>query len=228
MKAVVGFAFVACFADAVVGPAGQDRNASAVPQVPLSADLYQAAVRELQQSCGHVCVTGLDNFNKDYAGHGLDAALVAFGNHISQFLDEAKADYGQGNITGAFLVRSGAKTLGGHRSNLGLADLLSDVACSSTTACKLKSFLANVCNYGRVALQTVYQVVNVVVHIMAVLITLLCGCLHILTVSFCVLQGIPPICIFPYNVYSKINTASTQIWEAVKATTQFCMLHGGL
>lgn len=164
-------------------------------------------------------------------------------------------------------MRSGAKTLGGHRSNLGLADLLSDVACSSTTArlgqtkapvldvvvicasaadrarflsarCKLKSFLANVCNYGRVALQvylvcpcgrlgkkrccwqTVYQVVNVVVrsahvgcasflhevvasgahnghvqHVVqqerlvpfclapAVLITLLCGCLHILTAT---------------------------------------------
>ena len=39
---------------------------------------------------------------------------------------------------------------------------------------------------------------------------------------------IPPICIFPYNVYSKINTASTQIWEAVKSSTQVCMLHGGL
>ena len=42
----------------------------------------------------------------------------------------------------------------------------------------------------------------------------------------CVVARIPPVCIFPYNVYSKINTASTQIWEAVKvkdASDFFCV-----
>ena len=38
--------------------------------------MYQQAVLELQKSCGKVCVDGLDEFNREYAGDALDVASL--------------------------------------------------------------------------------------------------------------------------------------------------------
>merc|ERR1712113_28120 len=104
--------------------------------------------------------------------------------------------------------------------------LLADVACATSATCRLRSLMANKCNFGREALQQTYQGLNLAAHTMGVLITLLCGCLYVNTAAFCALQSVPPVCVFPYNVYSKIFTQTIQLWESVKTATKTCMLHG--
>jgi hypothetical protein len=104
--------------------------------------------------------------------------------------------------------------------------LSTDTACASNAACKLKSMMANKCNYGREALQLAYQGLNIAAHVMGVVITLLCGCLFVHSTAVCVLQSVPPICIFPYNVYGKVYSGSEQLWESVKGATKTCMMHG--
>merc|ERR1711920_713447 len=101
-----------------------------------------------------------------------------------------------------------------------------DTACGTEASCQLQSMIGNKCNYGRQAMQMTYQSLNLVAHVMGVLVTLLCGCLYVHTMAVCVLQSVPPICVFPYNVYGKIWTQSIQVWESLKSVTKMCMIHG--
>merc|ERR1711937_727303 len=94
----------------------------------------------------------------------------------------------------------------------GATKLVADVPCSSQASCKIKEAFANRCNYGRVVLQPIYQSVNVLAHVMAVLINALCGCVHVGTQSKCLLGTVPPICVLPYSVYSNAYAASVQLW----------------
>merc|ERR1712151_452156 len=104
----------------------------------------------------------------------------------------------------------------------------SDTACATPAACRLKTALANKCNYGREALQATYEGLNIAAHVMGVLISLLCGCTGVFVrgQAVCVLQNVPPVCVFPYNVYVKTFSGSTQLWEAVKGATKSCLVHG--
>merc|ERR1712083_500129 len=101
-----------------------------------------------------------------------------------------------------------------------------DRACGSEASCKMKSLIANRCSFGRDALQTTYQTFNLMAHTMGSAITVLCGCLFVNDQATCALQSVPPVCIFPYSVYSQIFASSIQLWEAVKAATRTCMVHG--
>ena len=67
---------------------------------------------------------------------------------------------------------------------------------------------------------------NVATHSLGVLVSSLCGCLHSGHVSVCAMRGVPAVCTFPYNVYAKAFAGSAQVWEAVKASTATCILHG--
>merc|ERR1712087_37790 len=104
--------------------------------------------------------------------------------------------------------------------------LPSDVPCTTAADCKLKSAIANRCNYGREALQASYNSYNILAHTMAVAISELCGCTFTQGRVDCALENVPSVCIFPYNVYSKMFAGSVQLWEAVKAATKTCMIHG--
>merc|ERR1712050_630942 len=108
----------------------------------------------------------------------------------------------------------------------GEAQEASDTACATPAGCKLKSLAANKCNFGRVAMQTTYQSMNLVTHTLGVVTSLLCGCVNAGNVATCVLATVPEVCVFPYNVYSKIYSGSVQMWEAMKSATKRCMLHG--
>lgn len=90
----------------------------------------------------------------------------------------------------------------------------------------MKTMVANRCNYGRQALQTAYESFNVAVHTMGVAVSTLCGCTFVLDQAKCVMQNVPPVCIFPYNAYSRLFASSVQLWEAVKASTKTCLMHG--
>ena len=52
------------------------------------------------------------------------------------------------------------------------------VACATPASCALKALGANKCNYARVALQQAYNELNVATHVLGVLVSSLCGCLH--------------------------------------------------
>ena len=98
--------------------------------------------------------------------------------------------------------------------------------CDSEASCALVQAFANKCNFGRMSLQQAYEGVNVAAHVLGVMTSVLCGCLYADTQAVCLLQGVPPVCVFPYMVYSKLFSASNELWEAVKGTTSSCQMHG--
>ena len=100
------------------------------------------------------------------------------------------------------------------------------IACATPAACALKALKANKCNYARVALQHAYSELNVATHALGVLVSSLCGCMHSGHVSVCAMRSVPQICTFPYTAYAKAFAGSAQVWEAVKASTKTCILHG--
>ena len=107
-----------------------------------------------------------------------------------------------------------------------VAVIVADTACSSSVACAIKELAANKCSYGREAMQATYNAVNLATHVMGVLVSTLCGCVHVASQSQCVLGTIPYTCVYPYNVYSKMFSASGQLWESTKAATKSCIIHG--
>lgn len=109
---------------------------------------------------------------------------------------------------------------------LNMKMVLADTPCNSQTLCSIDGLLANKCSYMRKGMQLAYQGLNVVVHVMGVLTTVLCGCLFVFGEAKCILSAVPPICIRPYSVYSKAFSGSVQMWESVKSSTKTCILHG--
>merc|ERR1719507_531405 len=103
---------------------------------------------------------------------------------------------------------------------------VTDTACWGGASCALASFVANKCNYGREALQSAYQGLNVAAHVMSALISVLCGCVAVGGKAMCILANVPETCIFPYTVYSKVFSGSVQLWKAVKASTKSCQVRG--
>lgn len=100
------------------------------------------------------------------------------------------------------------------------------IACATPASCGLKALGANKCNYARIALQQAYNELNVATHVLGVLVSSLCGCLHSGHVSVCAMRSVPQVCTFPYTVYARAFAGSVQAWEVVKASTQTCVLHG--
>merc|ERR1711933_705721 len=94
------------------------------------------------------------------------------------------------------------------------ASLGDGTACSTEAECNLKSLAANRCNYGREALQASYQSLNLMAHTLGSTVSTLCGCVFVNGQATCALQSVPPVCIFPYSVYSQLFSTSIEIWEA--------------
>lgn len=101
-----------------------------------------------------------------------------------------------------------------------------DTACTSSANCQLKSLKANKCNYAREALQATYQGLNLAAHTLGSAVSVLCGCSFVSDKVACALQTVPQVCVFPYSVYSQVFAGSIETWEAVKAASKSCMLHG--
>ena len=115
---------------------------------------------------------------------------------------------------------------GSARREGSVASAPSGVACSTPAACAIKTLGANRCNYARVAMQQAYNELNVATQVLGVMVSSLCGCLHSGHVSICAMRAAPATRTFPYTVYAKAFAGSAQVWEAVKASTETCILHG--
>jgi len=104
--------------------------------------------------------------------------------------------------------------------------LLSSTACSTPMGCKARELIANKCSYVREVLQLIYQVVNLIAHVITIVISVLCGCLFVANQAVCVLASVPFLCSLPYNLYNAIFKMSVQLWESIKSTTSLCQVHG--
>merc|ERR1712110_20265 len=197
--------------------------------------LIEEAEAILWKDCGAACVKVLkecvdapelrQNRTQAEPEKFWESALAVFTDKTMGQVDYAKRLQASMTSSSQSTLKHSLKT---HRAK-GLLKLMnSDTACAMSTTCKLRGMVANKCNYGRAGMNLVYQGINLAIHVLGIVITLLCGCLYIHTMATCVLQSVPPICVFPYNVYGKIWTASIQIWEGTKAITKMCMMHGSM
>ncbi|KEP60912.1 UNVERIFIED_CONTAM: membrane protein, putative [Hammondia hammondi] len=101
-----------------------------------------------------------------------------------------------------------------------------DVPCNSDSSCKRLEHLVNTCNYARKGAMVASGMFNVVTHVLNTVMSVLCGCLFVGPVHLCVLKNFPYTCKLPYPVYSSLFMATSQVWEAVKATTSLCRVYG--
>ena len=187
-------------------------------------DAFAEAEMILAQECGNECVAVLRSVvNASNAGPYMDGNV---GKDV--FVMKSMSDRGLEQMEKANglirAVSAGAESVMGsnvdHPPSKG-------TACASPAECELREIAVNKCTYGRVALQSTYNSLNVVAHVLGSLVSSLCGCVHVEHVSHCILQNVPPTCTFPYTVYSKVFAGSVQVWEAVKASTKSCMMHRG-
>ena len=173
----------------------------------------------LAKECGNECVAVLHSIvNASIADNG-NKAVYVMNSMSDRGLEQMERahDLMQAMSTGAEVVE------GVHAGQISSKD----TACGTPAECELRELSVNKCTYGRAALQNTYNSLNVVAHVLGSLVSSLCGCVHVEHVSHCVLQNVPPMCTFPYTVYSKAFAGSVQVWEAVKASTKSCMMHKG-
>jgi hypothetical protein len=173
----------------------------------------------LAKECGNECLAVLHSVvNASIAGSG-DKAVYVMNSMSDRGLEQMERahDLMQAISTGAEVVK------GEHAGPISSKD----TACGTPAECELRALAVNKCTYGRAALQNAYNSLNVVAHVLASLVSSLCGCVHVEHVSHCILQNVPPMCTFPYTVYSKVFAGSVQAWEAMKASTKSCMMHKG-
>lgn len=214
---VVMMLVIALFLSNVLGGSAASASLLAAPE--FSPAFVAEAKSSLQNSCGEACV---EVFDKIVAATDMNTSSQERASTVLKLLgDEAlqQAEYAA-RLQDSFhaSVEKQTTKLGGLLS--------SDTACATNSLCKLKALAANKCNFGRQSLQTAYQALNIAAHVMSIVITLLCGCLYVHSTAVCALQSVPPICVFPYNVYGKVYSGSEQLWEAVKGATKTCMMHG--
>ena len=184
-------------------------GALAVTKLPL-----ELAEADLARTCGGRCVAflhtrvALSQAQSNATRH--EALFADVATEVGRRLDEAlalAAPVGPARVAAAAAAPVG-------------------IACATPASCALKALGANKCNYARVALQQAYNELNVATHVLGVLVSSLCGCLHSGHVSTCAMRSVPQVCTCPYTVYAKAFAGSAQVWEAVKASTKTCVLHG--
>ena len=101
------------------------------------------------------------------------------------------------------------------------------VPCYGTASCMLAEKAINACNFGRVLTMINYQTVNINAHILNVISSLLCACVYVGDSGICLLAGKAfPICEQYHKSASSMFQSSVSSWEAVKAVTRKCAIHG--
>ena len=173
--------------------------------------------RTLARTCGGQCLALLHTKS---ALLGLEGAVNASKHGL---LEAIAGDVGHALKRATSLVAAEASN---RRTVAAGAVKTFGVVCTSPASCAMKILGANKCNYARLALQQAYNELNVATHVLGVLVSSLCGCMHSGHVSLCAMRSVPAACNFPYAVYSKAFAGSAQVWEAVKASTQTCIIHG--
>merc|ERR1719473_1667287 len=109
------------------------------------------------------------------------------------------------------------------------ANLQVSDACVDAVSCNLAERASNACNYGRMLASSTYQSLNIAAHVISTVTSLLCGCVYTGSHGICLLAKAAasyPICESTNNIREKTFAQSASAWEAVKASTKRCALHG--
>lgn len=200
---------------------------------PAAENSWNQAVQRtesiLLKECGSQCLAVLRNLLTAQELHNTTSANVGehalhlIADHVLQqasYLERLSESASKSTQASGFKSRSKQPVV------LKMKTIMADTPCNSQTLCSIDGLIANKCSYMRKGMQLAYQGLNLAVHVMGVLITVLCGCLFVFTQAKCVLFAVPPICIRPYSVYSKAFSGSVQMWESVKSMTKTCIMHG--
>ena len=195
---------------------------AALSSNPFTGERLQAMERDLATSCGQPCVEAfhdtLHELNSQKLGDS-QAWLHGITKLMENVEQQAHARSAQ--------IATRTSMLQTSKSQSTLATTGSGSAvCNSEASCALVQAFANKCNYARVSLQQSYEAVNVATHVLGVMVSAACGCTYSGTQAACLLQGVPPTCVFPYMVYSRVFSASNELWEALKGSTKSCTMHG--
>ena len=167
--------------------------------------------KTLEASCGEPC---LNEWNRIRSRVSLSESDLATGRWASKV-----ASLLQSNL-------QSMKTLFAEITAYSSGNVSDGTPCSSPASCKIAELLADKCSYARVGVLATYNAFNVGTHVLGSVTSILCGCVHVANSSKCPLEKVPPVCVFPYNVYKKAFAASTQLWEAAKGLTKTCQVQG--
>ena len=218
---------VCLFVAAVSGSSAAQRRLPSVDSGVAVSDAHGAA-GSLAKSCGTSCTSLLETLFAQL-NHTAEEKGVTFGfgllkllsGNVAESLSRAK------RLAETSAASRFATEIAGHKRMRGASKAFAseNVPCATPAACAIKAMAANKCNYARAALQSSYNELNIATHVLGVLVSSLCGCVHTGHVSTCALRSLPAACTFPYTVYSKAFAGSVQVWEAVKASTKKCIVH---
>lgn len=103
-----------------------------------------------------------------------------------------------------------------------------EIMCKNSLDCMLKKLLYQKCSVARVNIRTIYEVVNVIFHIMAKIIFLLCACVAVpagesITIQ-CMNTNAQPglICVNPNMVFKGVFKISIMLWKIYELMSTFC------
>mmetsp|Transcript_60951 Transcript_60951/g.161868 ORF Transcript_60951/g.161868 Transcript_60951/m.161868 type:complete len:229 (-) Transcript_60951:81-767(-) len=195
--------------------------------LPKLQDIIVEAATILNGSCGEPCLEVLRHLNdssKPFDGtssllHTLFSRLGSSGLHQAQ-----QAKLMEDNMQ---MMRAQTEFSDDSVSSKFLQVGVRHAPCRTSSECQLLELRANRCSYGRLALQSAYEALNVGVHVLGVVTSLACGCVSTPTSEvICAMENVPNVCGFPAAVHAKMFAQSVQTWEAVKRSTVICMMHG--
>lgn len=172
---------------------------------------FERISKVLQESCGYPCLSEWSNIR---ARTNLSENDIRNGEWATKV----------GNMFESNI--HSMKSLLAQTESLSETRYSSTEPCDSPSSCKIAELFSNKCSYARVGVLATYNAFNVGTHVLGSITSVLCGCVHVNGKSKCSLENVPPVCIFPYNVYKKAFSASSQLWEAAKGLTKTCLVQG--
>lgn len=191
---------------------------SGVSAVHVSDASLKIIDEELHKECGSRCV---DVWHHMLSKHNADDLP------LEQVVGKMMKEVAQDLKDFKHSLQQGGKTLSSFLATTKLAkDSPLDVPCSSDASCGALSLITNSCDFPRLAALSVYQAVNLAVHIFAVVDKVLCACVDVFTQSRCFLANAFPPCIAIDPVFRQLFASTSNVWEAVKAATDKCKVVG--
>ncbi|CDR95698.1 membrane protein, putative [Babesia bigemina] len=143
-------------------------------------------------------------------------ALVVLIKEQFRALDEVHSTYVKPHLTRFSQIRELSKQ----------ESIYTDTPCSTQAGCDRLEMLVNLCSAIRGGSHLAYEIFVIMVHVLATMMAVLCGCLFTGPVRICFLQNFPYTCRIPYPVFSGLFQATTSVWQVVKVVTNICRIYG--
>lgn len=88
--------------------------------------------------------------------------------------------------------------------------------CEDQEACDKLAARLNMCANLRGVTGDVYAQFLALMNVLTTVMMLLCGCVFVATVRFCILSNFPYTCIYPYQIYNTITNVGQSVFEVEK------------